>query len=83
MDRIYRHTSTNLSRPQLSDLLYWCVMLDVVITCTHTLAKTFTRKQNTYNTAWFALGFLDEESISRFEKETGFELQLPPKANLN
>ena len=82
-NRIYRHTSIKMSRPQLSDMLYWCVMCDVIITCTHSLGMKFTRKQNVYNTAEFALGFKDEASIERFETETGFDLRLPPKILLN
>ena len=79
----YKHTSINMSTPQLSSLMYWCIMLDVVITCTHTLGKRFTRKQNTRNTAWIVLGFKDKESINKFIKETGFTLSEPPEIALN
>ena len=80
---IYQHTSINMSQNQLSTLLYWCVMLNVVITATHTLAYNFTRKQNSRNTAWIVLGFKDRESIGKFESETGFKLDNPPQINLN
>ena len=82
-DRIYKHTSTRMSQAQLSKILYWCIMLDVIITCTHTLGKSFNRKQNAFNTAWLALGFKDAESLKKFEAETQLTLDEPPKAQLN
>lgn len=79
MECIYRHTTIAMSKPKLSDMLYWCLMLDVQISSHFTMAQKYTRKQNTYNTAEFALGFKDEASIERFIEETGFDLRLPPK----
>ena len=76
---IYRHTTINMSRSKLSDMLYWCLIFEVSISTHFTMAKKYTRKQNAYNGADFVLGFKSEEDIARFEEETGFILRLPPK----
>ena len=68
----------------MSTLLYWCIMLNVVITCSHSLyGARFTRKQNSRNTAWIVLGFKNEGDIDKFIKETSFNLTDPPKVVLN
>lgn len=82
---IYKHTVISMSKTQLSSALYWCIMLDAVITAAHALPSTkqFTRQQNSRNSAWLVIGFKNEESAQQFAEKTGFPLTNPPRPHLN
>jgi len=80
----YWRVGTALSKDKLANLLYWVILHRGAITQTSYIGdlKKFSRRQNAYNGATVMIR-LKTGLKEQFEKDSGFELREPQKAQVN